>query len=683
MNRRYLVLAWIVVFLSACNRPETAVPAPARTTDVILVTIDTLRADSTGFGGNTRVKTPFLDSLAARGAVFSNAHAHNVVTLPSHANILTGRYPFEHGIRDNAGFVLEPRFETIASALKRSGFATGAFVAAFPLDARFGLNQGFDVYDDNYGKGQASFDFSVQERRADAVLQSAATWWNANAGRKRFLWVHVYDPHAPYAAPEPFGSEYRDAPYLGEVAYVDHALSTALQPLMTPETLVIVTADHGEALGDHGERTHGLFAYESTLKVPLVVAGGGIAPRVVAEPARHIDIVPTILEATDAAIAGLPGASLLRGSVSRETYFEALSASLNRGWAPLTGILRDDVKYIDLPVAELYDLGTDAREEHNAAGDRRRDVDAARKVLRPMLAGAAATNRNVSAEAMAKLRSLGYVAGNAPLRDDYTAADDPKNLVHLDNKMHDAVTAFERGEPERALELAREIVRERAGMTAGREMLALMLRQNNRLDEAIAELEQLCAKPYATDDNRIQLALLLSETGRAARAVELLAPHANASRNPDVVNAYGVALADEGKVDAALAQFRRALQLDPNNAPAMQNIGIAALRANDVAAAKQNLDAALALNPGLPLALNALGVVRARQNDLPGAVDAWKRAVALDPRQYDALFNIGVVAFRAGNRPDAKRALEQFVRTAPASRYARDIAQARQALASL
>jgi arylsulfatase A-like enzyme/Tfp pilus assembly protein PilF len=673
--------ALALLLLFACSRAET--PAPTETSsDIILVTIDTLRADSTGFGGNARVKTPFLDSVAARGAVFANAHAHNVVTLPSHANILTGRYPFQHGIRDNAGFVLEPRFETIATALKRAGYTTGAFVGAFPLDKRFGLNQGFDVYDDNYGKGQASFDFTVQERRADAVLQAASKWWSANAGRKRFLWVHVYDPHAPYAAPEPFASEYRDAPYLGEIAYVDHVLQASLQPLLTPQTLVVITADHGEALGDHGERTHGLFAYESTLKVPLLVAGPGIAARKVTEAARHIDIAPTILESAGASIKDLPGVSLLHPA-SRETYFEALSASLNRGWAPLTGILRDDVKYIDLPIAELYDLGSDAREERNVADDRRRDVDAARKVLRPMLAAAASTGtRNVSAETLANLRSLGYVAGNAPIRANYTAADDPKNLVHLDNKMHDAVIAFERGRPQEALALAQEIVQERGDMTAGREMLALMLRQNYRLDEAIAELERLCAQPMATDDNRIQLALLLSETGRASRAVELLTPHAS-STNPDIINAYGVALADASRTDAALAQFRRALQLDPNNAPAMQNIGIAALRANDVAAAQQNLNAALALNERLPLAWNALGVVRARNNDLAGAVDAWKRAVALDPRQYDALFNIGVVTFRAGKTADARAALTRFVETAPPSRYARDIAQARQALASL
>src|SRR5258706_1628105 len=172
--------------------------------DIILVTIDTLRADAVGFAGNTRVKTPFLDSLAARGVVFTNAHAHNVITLPSHVNILTGLYPFQHGVRENAGFKLDPKFPTVATMLRPLGYATGAFVGAFPLDRRFGLDQGFDTYDDNYGKGEASVDFVVQERRASAVLHAASKWGEAEAGKKRFLWVHLYDAHAPYTPPEPF-----------------------------------------------------------------------------------------------------------------------------------------------------------------------------------------------------------------------------------------------------------------------------------------------------------------------------------------------------------------------------------------------------------------------------------------------------------------------------------------------
>src|SRR5246127_2477564 len=186
--------AYLLIFLLACQRRERpAVPA-----DIILVTIDTVRADSVGYAGNTRVKTPFLDRIAAEGIVFQNAHAHNVVTLPSHVNILTGLYPYQHGVRDNAGFKLDAKHETVATMLRRAGWTTGAFVGAFPLDSRFGLNQGFETYDDNYGKGEATVDFSIQERRATAVLDSATRWWRSNEGKKRFMWIHIYDPHAPY-----------------------------------------------------------------------------------------------------------------------------------------------------------------------------------------------------------------------------------------------------------------------------------------------------------------------------------------------------------------------------------------------------------------------------------------------------------------------------------------------------
>ncbi|HEX9667991.1 MAG TPA: sulfatase, partial [Thermoanaerobaculia bacterium] len=233
----------------------------ARGADVVLVTLDTLRHDALGFAGNREVETPALDALAAAGRVYPQAHAHNVVTLPSHANILTGLYPHQHGVRDNSGFTLAPRFPTLATLLRGAGYATAAFVAAFPLDARFGLGRGFDVYDDRYPEGSAPTAFVIAERPGDQVVAPALAWWRANAGKKRFLWVHLYDPHAPYAPPEPFASRYAADPYLGEVAATDAFLAPLLGPFLAGEeepALVAVTADHGEALGDHGEVSHGL-----------------------------------------------------------------------------------------------------------------------------------------------------------------------------------------------------------------------------------------------------------------------------------------------------------------------------------------------------------------------------------------------------------------------------------------
>src|SRR5205814_3365795 len=226
---------------------------------------------------------------------------------------------------DNAGFTLDVKFPTIATMLKSAGFATSAFVGAFPLDARFGLNQGFDTYDDNYGKSAGNVHFIVQERRAPMVLDPAMKWWRAHNGEKRFMWVHLYDVHAPYAPPAPFSSEYRDNRYLGEIAYVDRTLSETIGPLLqeSPNTFVVITSDHGEGLGEHGELTHGLFAYEPTLKIPMNVFGPGIKPR--REPAyvRHVDIVPTILTPAGVGVPKrLPGKALLEKIDSRDSYFQ-------------------------------------------------------------------------------------------------------------------------------------------------------------------------------------------------------------------------------------------------------------------------------------------------------------------------------------------------------------------------
>src|ERR1041385_8619790 len=356
-TRALLLLPFIFV---ACHRPESVAPSGEKP-DIILVTIDTLRADSVGFAGNT----------------------------------------------------LSPKFETVATMLRRAGYSTGAFIGAYPLDARFGLNQGFDTYDDNYGKGAATLDFTIQERPATAVLDAAAKWWNGNAGKKRFLWIHLYDPHAPYRPPEPFATEYASDPYLGEIAAVDDALSKQLAPLLASNPLLIVTADHGEARGEHGELTHGLFAYEATLKIPLLVHENGVVPhRVENGYARHIDIVPTILDRAGIAKPTiLLGMSLLHGGVARDSYFESLSASINRGWAPLTGVIHGGEKYIDLPISELYDLPRDPGEKNNLRDAQRRDVDEARRLLASFHAQINAPNRDVSAEEQARLRSLGYVSG--------------------------------------------------------------------------------------------------------------------------------------------------------------------------------------------------------------------------------------------------------------------------------
>ena len=446
--------------------------------NVLLITIDTLRADAlSSYGG--AAQTPNLDRLASHGARFTFAHAHAVVTLPSHTSILTGRLPYEHGMRDNSGFRVKDGTETLATRLKAAGFATGAFVGGFPLTKRFGLTPGFDVYDDQMPALTGALAISMPERTADVVVGRAVDWIGAQHSRF-FSWVHLFDPHSPYAPPEPHLARHAASPYHGEVAWTDQALSPLLEMLegLSRPTLVIVTSDHGESLGEHGELTHGMFAYEPTLRVPLIVARVAPgerskrlarrgSPLVVDTPARHVDITPTVLEATgvaaDPSMAGVSLASAIRGEPAgdRPAYFESMTYNLVRGWAPLRGVIVEKSKYIDLPIPELYDLSSDPRESVNLAGRLRDRLDIMTRLLRGFSVAPPHRPGQETASAREALRSLGYVTGSAPARDRYTEADDPKRLVEVDRDLHRASEALRSGQTDDAIRLFDSVIARR------------------------------------------------------------------------------------------------------------------------------------------------------------------------------------------------------------------------------
>ncbi|HYH45191.1 MAG TPA: tetratricopeptide repeat protein, partial [Thermoanaerobaculia bacterium] len=453
--------------------------------------------------------------------------------------------------------------------------------------------------------------------------------------------------------------------------------------------------DHGEALGEHGELTHGLFAYEPTLKVPLVLWGPAIAPGRDGRPARHVDLLPTLLDALGvAAPEGLPGRSLLRPLPPGQTdsYFEALTANLDRGWAPLRGVLRQRRKLIELPVPELYDLARDPAELQNRFGEERRG---ARELAAALPAGSAwpPARGTVSGEEEARLRSLGYIVGSAEPRTQYGPADDPKNLVQVDAALQQAVLAYTAGRYEEAVAQAREVIALRPAMADGPEQLALALRQLERHDEAIAALQEAVARGVRDESLRRALALALAEVGRAGEAVTVLAPYLEtpdgpeaetlAGPEPATLIALGVALSDAGRPGEAVAVLARAGRLDPEDPKVHENLGIAELRRGNAPGARGHLERALALNEALPISWNTLGVARYQLGDRAGALEAWQRATALDPRQFDALFNLGLVAAEAGRTDVARQALGRFVATAPPGRFGPDLQKARQLLAQL
>jgi arylsulfatase A-like enzyme len=329
--------------------------------DVLLVTIDTLRADHVGCYGDGNAATPVMDGLASRGVRFAEAIAPVPLTLPSHASLLTATTPLVHGVRDNAGFVLGAAPPTVAEAFRAAGYSTAAFVSGFPVSRRFGLGRGFDAYDDRFPRGDDPARPSYVERRADETVAAATEWLRgrqSDAIRPVFAWVHFFDPHAPYDAPEPYRSRFRQRPYDGEIAFADAQLGAllaawrSLRPGRDP--LVVVAADHGEGLGEHGEPTHGLFIYDSTLRVPLIASGPGIpAGRTVTGAVSLIDVAPTLLD-----FAGLPplkdseGHSLRAAMTSghgrdEAVYAESLFARLGFGWAPLHGWRHRGLMFID------------------------------------------------------------------------------------------------------------------------------------------------------------------------------------------------------------------------------------------------------------------------------------------------------------------------------------------------
>jgi len=685
----------LVLGKSGLARPAHAL-APARP-DVVLVTIDTLRADALGFAGNRRAETPVLDRLAVTGRVFPEAHAHNVATLPSHTNILTGLYPYQHGVRDNSGFRLAPTFPTLATLLHAAGYATGAFVSGFPLDSQFGLGRGFDVYDDRTTRGPEGEQFLLAERRGDEVVAAALAWWRQQRGRPRFLWVHLFDPHAPYDPPAPFASRFQGDLYHGEVAAADAFLAPLLGPFLDhrePAPFVILTADHGESLGEHGELTHGLFAYEATLRVPLVLWGPGVTPGRDTRSARHVDVFPTVLKIAGVPLPpppagpgrGFPGRSLLAPASPRpeDSYFEALSANLNRRWAPLRGMIRQGRKFIALPRPEVYDLARDPGETANLY---ERESAAAREVFAALPAESAGpaespNRQEAPPETTTRLLSLGYLTDSARAPAHYGPEDDPKTLVGVDRELHEVIDGFSRGQLDLAVRRIRAAVAARPSMPFAQSLLALCLLESGRTEEALTAMETARRRGATSESLLRQLGLTLAKVGRTAEALDVLRPLA-AEGSPQTWNALALVLSQAGRQDEAAALDRRVLATDPGNARAHEQLGLIEIRRGHWAAARDQLKRAVAANPRLPVAWNNLGVALYQLGRPVPAFDAWQRAIDLDPNLWDTLWNLGTKEAEQGLTRQARATLERFVAQAPPQVYGGQVEKARQVLARL
>ena len=666
---------------------------------MLLVTIDTLRRDRVGAFGGTSGLTAALDDLAANGIRYSRAYSNVPMTLPAHTSILTGLTPRHSGVRNNTTAKLDPSLDTLATILQHSGYRTGAFVSAFVLDARFGLARGFDVYDDRVPPQRVA-SFNVSERRASEVVQLAGDWIvggrssldaRGSSGEKRatstgpwFAWIHLFDPHAPYAPPRECARGHSG--YEGEVACADTAIGALLARLRAAHaldhTIIVVTADHGESLGEHGETTHGLFAYNATLAVPMLIAGAGTGVNDIA--VSHVDLMPTILDIVGVASdRRLDGRSLAAADTAdRPIYFEALDANLSRGWAPLTGVIHGGVKYIDLPDDELYVLDEDPGEQRNrVAGDAR--AAALRQTLRTLTADqdARAPAATLDADASARLRSLGYVRGTAANAGRWTSADDPKRLVALNERFNSALTAFDEGNAAAALDGFLAVLRGRPDFLTARTSAATVLLATGRGADAVRLLEETPAAQRSSPELAIRLGATLRELGRMQEAATVLESARNTDADdPDLTQNLATVYAALGRSNEARSLFQSLTKDERSPATAWYNLGLFELESRRPADATHAFERAVQRDPSYGEAWNALGASLVQRDPLAAAA-AWRHAVELLPGDFDVLFNVGIVLAEHGRNQEADPYLRRFADQAPPQRYARDITRVKQLLA--
>ncbi|MGA2533921.1 MAG: sulfatase-like hydrolase/transferase [Candidatus Aminicenantales bacterium] len=646
--------------------------ARAKDLNVLLITIDTLRPDRLSCYSPKHVQTPRIDSLAAKGALFERAFAHDPMTLPSHANILLGMTSLAHGVIDNGISIAPHEIQGLAQILKGGGYATGAFVSAFPLDSRFGLNQGFDLYDDRYpSRPVPGFE---AERPAEKTIAAARGWLSARKG-KWFCWVHLWDPHAPYAPPEPFASRFKNDPYSGEVAYVDEALGSLLDDVEKTwgdgRTLIILTADHGESLGEHGEMTHSYFAYNSTIWVPLIITGPGANASRIKDYVSHVDILPTVCD-----LLGLPkpvsvqGASLrplLEGKRRKEKpiYFEALDGYINLGGAPLRGVIDSGKKFIDSPIPELYDLETDFDETKNLAPGT--DLSAFKKRLAGIMTLDSSsvgiqTARKTDRETRERLQSLGYTT--APVvqtKTSYDAKDDLKTLLPLNQKL---MTAAQLGQDKKltdGVRLVEEVIKARKDYTRAYSQLSELYFSLGQKDKWLQTLERGF---NANPDNFVMVSgygIALAEMGNLDRGIEVLVKSlALFDGDPKVWDTLGVAYWKKDDYTKALEHLNTALVLAPQDAIVNSDLGnfyvawgMATKTPENVQKSLAYFQKAIAIDPSLASTHNGLGGALKILGDNDAAIANWEKAVQLDPNYDLPVYNLAVAYLEKGDKARA------------------------------
>lgn len=682
--RRRAPAVTLALLGAACAHTPPAPPVPRH---FVLVTIDTLRADRLGCYGSRDVATPRLDRLAREGALAPEASVHVPLTRPSHACLLTGRLPAGHGLRDNVSPPLDPAVPTLAESLRDAGFHTAAFVSSIVLSSQSGLARGFDTYGDRFeaGDDDARFLNSIQ-KRGDVTTAEAVTWLESRRAGRLFLWLHLYDPHDPYEPPEPYASRYAERPYDGEVAWSDELIGRLDDVLarlgLRDDTLLVVTSDHGEGLGEHGESVHGFFAYQSTLRVPFLARGPGIAAgTLVPVTVRSVDVMPTALQllgvAPPSGLSGRSLAALLRGApapAEAATYAESLLPLLHYGWSDLRVLREGRWKYIQAPRPELYDLENDPHELHDLASAEPARAVALRDALARRLAtekhDAAATaaqaGESVPPELLERLGALGYLGAGAPAAGASTGADPKDKIVEfkvLNRLVREGLLRLRARDYAGSAERLGELLRRGVDSFEAHYYLARALTGLKRWSEAERHFAAAARKLPGFGPAHLGLAdcrLASNDLPGALRALQ--AGRQASPKDARLAEREAQVLRRLGRREEAARAYGDAVALAPKDALLKVQLGEALRDLGRLDDAVKALREAVTLDASPASYWNALGMVLGARGDMPEAEKAFREAATRDASDAQYAYNLGLALLRQGRNEEAatwfRKALE-------------------------
>jgi arylsulfatase A-like enzyme/Tfp pilus assembly protein PilF len=663
--------------------------------NVLTITLDTTRADRLGCYGYPKAGTPNLDALAAGGVRFENAICQVPLTGPSHCSLFTGAYPFIHQVHNNGSYILPPEIQTLAETLKASGRATAAFVGSFSVDSRFGLGRGFDIYDDDFAAGQP-FKSLNAERRADEVYAPFARWLDEHKADRFFAWVHFFDPHIPYDPPSPYKERFASDPYDGEIAFMDEHVGKIVGKLrdngLLQQTLIIIAGDHGEAFGEKEEKGHGVFLYEPTMRVPLIFYAENRLPRgrVVGSRVRLIDIPASVLD-----MLGLPGLKDSQGTSllpyvqgkrkdDLGSYIETYYPRENYGWSELVGLLRGEWKYIRAPREELYDLKRDPGEEKNLAGakpDIVRDMGAGLdNLVREFPSPSRAEKKTLTGEETERLRALGYVAmADGPSG---KTLPDPKDQTDELRLIRQAEETEAAGNLPEAAAARQRILAMRPEVASSYVNLAYIQARMMKFDDVIRTLEQGLARVPDSEVLLLRLGNTFMVTGRVKKALEAFDRVLKTNpRSFDALLASALMLDAIGQKTDALAYYRNALQIEPENRYGRTGYAQSLSATGRFGDAIQIYEDLSRDHPDDPAVLQDLGITYSYAGNLSRSIECLEKAISLRPTPV-AYFNLARAMVKQGKIGDAVRYLKLYLEN-PEGESEQTVAQARAELQKL